>query len=155
MTYFENPKQAVELIKTMLLESEWEKLSRYYDLRGTDDLDPESLKSGDFFIRKERPEATHPGEFWKYKRPFSPQFNYLSQQEITVDTVEVTVQIEIDQGGGMIQRGIENFYLKKSTNGYQVLPKSPTAASFIGASDIVPVTLQPPPPPGNKPDWEE
>jgi len=155
MAYFESPEQAVERIKIMLLEEQWEKLAAFYDMTDVDDIDEKSLSSGEFFIRKQRPEAAHPGEFWKYKLPFSPQFDYQSHHFLNSEFIEVTVEIEIDQGGGMIQRGIENFYLKKSTNGYQILPKTPSIESFKGASDILPVSIQPPPPSDNKPDWKK
>lgn len=144
--YFDSPRQAVDSIKTMLLSSDWNKLSRYYDLRGTDDLDRETLTSGDFFIRKEKPEVAHPAGFWKYKRPFAPQYSYLSHRSLSNDVVEVTVHIEIDEGGGMIQRGMQNFHLQKSSNGYQLLPKSPRSSVFRETSDIAPVSIQPPAP---------
>lgn len=121
--YFKSPQQAVDLIKTMLLSKSWNKLSCYYDLSGTD-INRETLISGDFFIRKKRPEVTHPAGFWKYKQPFSPQFSYLSDHNISDEIVEVTVHVEIDQGDGMIQRGMDSFKLRKSSSGYQLLPKS-------------------------------
>jgi hypothetical protein len=122
MGYFKDPKQAVSLIKTMLVEENWEELSRYYDLSGAD-VDKGSLISGDFFIRKERPEVTHPAEFWRYKQPFSPEFKYQFHSTSTSGIVEVSLYIEIDQGEGMIQRGGDSFQLRKSTNGYQLIPK--------------------------------
>ena len=123
MAYFNNPRQAVDSIRTMLSLKAWDKLSRYYDLSGTD-INRESLISGEFFIRNKRPEAAHPAGFWRYKQPFSPQFSYLSHHDISNETVEVTVHIEIDEGGGMIQRGMDKFQLRKSPDGYQLLPKS-------------------------------
>ena len=66
---------------------------------------------------------SHPAGFWKFKQPFSPQFSYLSHRNISEEIVEVTVQIKIDEGGGMFQRGMESFQLRKSSNGYQLLPK--------------------------------
>ena len=71
MTYFKNPEQAVDAISTMLSSEAWEKLSRYYDLSDTD-IDRASLISGEFFVRKERPELAHPAGFWRIKEPFDP-----------------------------------------------------------------------------------
>lgn len=122
MAYFKNPKQAVDSIRIMLKSKAWEELSRYYDLSGTD-IDRASLVSGDFFIRKKRPEVAHQAGFWKFRQPFSPQFSYLSHQSISDEIVEVTVQVEIDEGGGMVQRGMDSFQLRKSSDGYQLLPK--------------------------------
>ncbi len=122
--YFDNPPQAVIAIKGMLKASAWEELSRYYDLSGTD-IDRARLMSGEFFVREKRPEVSHPGGFWRFKQPFSPQFSYLSHSKVSDEIVEVTVQVEIDQGGGMIQRGMDSFQLRKSAEGYQLLPKQP------------------------------
>ncbi len=131
MGYFKDPKQAVDSIRTLLLSNAWEELSRYYDLSGTD-IDVATLISGEFFIRKKRPEVSHPAGFWRYKEPFAPQFNYRSHRTLTDGIVSVTMGIEIDQGGGMIQRGLNTFPLRKSANGYQLLPKSllPTTDPF-------------------------
>ncbi len=136
MAYFEDPQQAVDSIRTMLSANAWAELSRYYDLTGTD-IKRKSLISGDFFVREKRPEVSHPAGFWRYKQPFSPQFSYLAQHPLADDIVEVTVHIEIDEGGGMVQRGMDSFQLRKSTNGYQLLPKKiqvPPSASEIPVS---------------------
>ncbi len=146
MKYFRNPKQAVDAISTMLSSEAWEKLSRYYDLSDTD-IDPASLISGEFFVRKERPEVAHPAEFWRIKEPFSPQYAYQSHYHRSDEIVDVTVHIEIDEGMGMIRRGLQSFQLRKSPDGYQLLPSS----------------VAPPPPdeppeyvqPSVKPIWEK
>lgn len=123
MAYFKDPEQAVDSIRALLLSNAWEELSNYYDLSGTD-IGKASLVSGEFFIRKKRPTLSHPEEFWKYKEPFAPQFNYRSYRTLTDGLISVTMDIEIDQGGGMIQRGLHTFPLRKSAMGYQLLPKS-------------------------------
>ena len=79
----------------------------------------DSLKNGSYFIRDKRPEVFHPGVLWKYKKPFPPNFSYFSHIETSQDTVKVEVNIEIDQGNGMLQQGISSFYLIKSDKGYQ------------------------------------
>ncbi len=81
MAYFDNPMQAVDSIRTMLSSNVWDELSRYYDLSDTD-IDRTNLISGDFFIRKKRPDVAHPAGFWKFKQPFSPQFTYLSHRNL-------------------------------------------------------------------------
>lgn len=136
MEFFKDPKQAVDLIITMLVSEDWKKLSRYYDLSGTN-VDKESLISGDFFIRKKRPEVAHPAGFWRYREPFAPAFSYLSHHTLSDGIVKVTVHVEIDQGGGMIQRGQDSFQLRKSANGYQLLPKA-----FYPVTSEKPVTMQ-------------
>ena len=125
MAYFKNPKQAVVAIKTMLFSSDYNKLARYYNLSGLDDTERGQIKSGDFFIRTEKPEMAHPAGFWRYKHPFAPQYNYLSERLITDGVVEVTVDIAIDQGSGMSQRGMQHFYMQHTARGYQILAKPP------------------------------
>ncbi len=150
MTYFKNPEQAVDAISTMLSSKAWEKLSRYYDLSDTD-IDRASLISGEFFVRQERPEVAHPAEFWRIKQPFSPQFTYRSHHHLSDEIVEVTVHIEIDEGFGMIRRGLNNFQLRKFPNGYQLLPKSPGSPPLGVPPAKLPVWIQPPTP-SVKPD---
>ena len=120
--YFSSPRESVEITSQLLLDENWEKLSAYYYLENTNSQMIDSIKNGSYFIRNKRPEVAHPGEFWKYKKPFHPSFNYLSHSENTGDTTKVNVNLEIDQGGGMIQEGMSSFYLLKSKHGYQLLP---------------------------------
>ena len=121
--YFSSPEQAVEAIRTMLKEEDWAALTRYYDLSGSG-VDPATLRSGEFFIRTEPPEAYHPGGFWRYKHPFPPSFDYSfasPADDSGVVTVEMT--IKIDQGAGSpMQEGRQQFRLRESASGYQVLP---------------------------------
>lgn len=122
MAYFNDPPQAVEAITKMLIAKDYVTLSHYYDLSETD-VDRDRLCSGDFFIQTQRPEVAHPGGFWRHKQPFSPGFKYAFHTQLPGDMVEVTVQIEIDEGGGMTQTGLDRFYLRKSKDGYQLVPK--------------------------------
>ena len=150
MRYFRDPKQAVDAIKTMLSSRAWEKLSGYYDLSDTD-IDRASLISGEFFVREERPELAHPAGFWRIKEPFSPQYAYQSHYHRSDEIVDVTVHIEIDEGMGMIRRGFNNFQLRKSPNGYQLLPKSPGSPPLGDPPDEPPEYVQP----SVKPIWEK
>ena len=120
--YFSTPQESVELASKLLIEKGWEKLSNYYFLENSDKETILSLKNGTYFIRDKRPEVYHPALDWKYKKPFSPNFKYLSHIEIGKDSIKVNVILEIDQGNDMIQQGISSFYLIKSENGYQFLP---------------------------------
>ena len=121
--YFESPRQAVEAVTVMLEAKDWPALARYYDLGGSD-IDRAQLVSGEFFYRTERPEAAHPGGFWRYKHPFSPSFHYVSSAPAGgPGIVRVMLEVEIDQGeGSPVQRGRAEFRMRKSENGYQVLP---------------------------------
>ncbi len=146
MTYFKNPEQAVDAISTMLSSEAWEKLSRYYDLSDTD-IDRASLISGEFFVRKERPELAHPAGFWRIKEPFSPQYAYQSHYHRSDEIVDVTVHIEIDEGMGMIRKGRQTFQLRKSPDGYQLLPRSVAPPPPVELPEFVQ--------PSVKPIWEK
>jgi hypothetical protein len=82
------------------------------------------LESGDFFIRKERPEFAHPAGFWRYKHPFAPGFTLNKVQATDKDAVYVIeVSISIDQGSGSPnQIGLDHFYMVKSDKGWKILP---------------------------------
>ena len=121
--WFESPRQAVEAITVMLEASDWPALARYYDLEGSD-IERAQLVSGEFFYRTERPEAAHPGGFWRYKHPFHPAFHYAwSDPAGEPGIVKVTLEVEIDQGeGSPVQRGMAEFRMRESEHGYQILP---------------------------------
>ena len=119
--YFSTPQESVELTSKMLIEEEWVKLSNYYFLENSDKETIASLKNGSYFISDERPEISHPAVPWKYKKPFPPNFKYLSHIEVEKDSIKVNVSLEIDQANDMVQQGISSFYLIRSENGYQFL----------------------------------
>ena len=120
--YFASPSAAVEQMGVMLEEKNWPELARYYDLSDS----PENradLISGEFFYTEDRPEAAHPAGFWKYKHPFAPPFKFESTRPLEAPgVIEVTVAVEIDQGGGPLQRSMQSFLMRKSDKGYQVMP---------------------------------
>jgi hypothetical protein len=121
--YFDDPRTAVTEISRLLRARDWSTLARYYDLEGTD-LRRSDLESGAFFYTEQRPELAHPGGFWRYRHPFAPGFEYVSSRELgSGGRIEVTVGIEIDQGGGPPQRGMRVFRMRRSARGYRVLPE--------------------------------
>ena len=120
--YFSSPASAVKQITVMLENKDWAELSMYYDLDGSL-IDRAILISGEFFYTDEKPKVGHPAGFWHYKHPFPPAFKYASSRNLEESgVIEVTVVVEIDQGGGMIQRGIQTFLMRKTDKGYQVMP---------------------------------
>jgi len=121
--YFSSPEESVEIISRLLLDEDWTRLSAYYHIPDENPEFIDSLRSGDYFIRKERPGTAHPGGFWKYKHPFPPGFRYASHESLDGDRIMVTVTTEIDQGDGMVQRGQDTFLLIKIGQGYKVLPE--------------------------------
>lgn len=121
--FFESPQRAVEAISKMLKEEDWASLARHYDLGGSD-IDRKTLLSGEFFVRTERPEAAHPGGFWRYKHPFAPGFEYsFTTPADETGIVTVRVSIRIDQGAGQpVQVGWQEFRMRRSEKGFQILP---------------------------------
>ena len=111
--FFTSPESSVEIITQLLKSEDWKTLSSYYHIENGNQAMIDSLLSGEYFFRKERPEAAHPGDFWKYKHPFSPGFTYSSHEKIAEDLIKVNLIIEIDQGDGIIQTGRDSYLLKK------------------------------------------
>ena len=121
--YFSSPKDAVPIISNLLRNQDFKTLAAYYDLSSSK-IKRADLESGDFFIRKERPELAHPAEFWRYKHPFAPGYKFNSVQSTEKDGINlVRVMIEIDQGIDSPQQvGFSDFYMIKSAKGWQILP---------------------------------
>jgi len=119
--YFKSPQEAVEGISKLLRNRDWVSLSRYYYLKDSD-IDITELESGNFFIKKEQAEVSHPllGDI---RQPFDPAFKYDSHRGGPGDTVFVKVSVKIDQGDGMIQEGFDFFKMKNTPKGLQVLPE--------------------------------
>ncbi len=118
--YLESPESAIPIIRELLLASDWETLSRYYNLKGSD-IKLEELLSGNFFINEEKPEVAHPGGFWKYKHPFPPAFSYRSSTQINDTIYQIMMEIEIDQGDEDTQYGWMGFFMIQSESGYRIL----------------------------------
>ena len=120
--YFPSPAAAIEPITELLRREDWATLARYYDLGGTS-IKRDDLTSGRFFLNQERPPNAHPGLPWKYRHPFTPGFKFseaVDRAEVFVVTVVMT--IDIDQGDGRVQRGTQEFAMRRSNRGYQILP---------------------------------
>ncbi len=120
--YFADPASAVGEIAVMLRERNWARLAEYYDLSESP-ISRATLVSGDFFYTDERPASAHPGGFWHYKHPFAPGFTYRGCRELeTPGVIEVVVGVDIDQGGGLVQRGMQAFLMRRTARGYQIMP---------------------------------
>jgi hypothetical protein len=123
--FFESPQQAVSRSEELLRKQDWSTLASYYDLSGSG-VDRSELTSGRFFMRSDRPSGAHPGVDWRYKQPFAPGFKFDHVEPTDrPDVQQVIVSISIDQGGGMVQKGLKSFLLRKSARGYQLLPNPP------------------------------
>lgn len=119
---FTSPEEAVTIVTDLLRREDWPTLARYYDLTGSS-LSYDDLASGRLFVRTSRPESAHPGLPWRFRHPFTPGFTFRSARAGgRPDVVVVVVGIDIDQGGGRVQRGQSEFELGRGANGYRLLP---------------------------------
>ena len=121
--YFSSPAEAIPIISELFKNEDFKTLARYYDLSHSE-VNLSELESGDFFIRKDRPEAAHPGGFWRYKHPFAPGYKFRSVQPTAKEAIYIVgVFITIDQGpDSPEQTGISFFYMIKSDDGWKILP---------------------------------
>lgn len=121
--YFTSPEESVLVITDLLKREDFKTLALFYNLSSSE-IKKTDLESGDFFIRKERPELTHPAELWRYRHPFSPGFKFDSVQSTEKEGVYlVRVVIVIDQGTDFPpQEGFTDFFMIKSAKGWQILP---------------------------------
>jgi len=120
--YFETPAQAVETISRLLVASDWKKLSAYYDLSDSG-VKREELESGRFFKYKEAPLGPHFMRQVAIKHPFSPGYEYERHSHEGGGKIRVYLVMEIDQGGGMIQKSLAAFMMIETDGGYQILPE--------------------------------
>ena len=121
--YFSSPAEAIQIISKLLEKNNFRTLAKYYDISNSE-IKLSELESGDFFIRKDRPEITHPAELWRYKHPFAPGFKFKSVLATTKDAIYIVeVSISIDQGSDSPKQiGLSYFYMIKSDKGWKILP---------------------------------
>lgn len=118
-TFFAAPQEAVPALAGMLVAEDWPRLARCY-LLDASGIDRSELESGRYF-RRVAVTAGHPAGLDRWRHPFPPGYRYLSHA-VDGDEALVRVGIEIDQGGGMVQRGWREFRMRKTAPGWQVLP---------------------------------
>lgn len=118
--FFENPQQAIPIISSLMQDQDWKTLASYYDMNDSK-YSIQELESGRNFYREEPPNTIDPFGFWKYKHPFPPGFQFNSQRSLGDNLIEVLVSYKIDQGDGMINEVHQNFTMKKSNQGYQLI----------------------------------
>jgi hypothetical protein len=125
--YFTSPAAAIPIITDLLKQQNFKILAQYYDLSNSE-IKLAEMESGDFFIRRERPEIAHPAGFWRYKHPFAPGFTFNSIHATDKKAVfMVEVSCSIDQGSDSPQQiGLSYFYMVKSDKGWKILPDQAT-----------------------------
>ncbi|MDP1592306.1 MAG: hypothetical protein Q8M07_31380 [Prosthecobacter sp.] len=120
--YFSAPEVVVDEATTLLKARDWKMLARHYDLSDSKITQAE-LESGDYFQPKLKSEGQ---PSFTGKRPFPVGFKFIDVEKTDdAAVVRVNAGIEIDQGGGPKQRVRTSFLLKKSAQGWQLLPDKP------------------------------
>jgi hypothetical protein len=144
--HFASPEEAVPIIAELLQKRDFKALASYYDLSGSG-ISLDSLESGDFFIRKERPETAHPAGFWRYKHPFPPGATFSGMSPGPKEDVAlIQVEIVIDQGeGSPSQVGIDSFHMIKSVKGWQILPDTVAEGETPEPPSLAPSPMPDPP----------
>lgn len=107
--YFASPQEAVEIGSWLLTHEDFPQLASYYDLRGSD-ITREQLESGSLFTGSTT-------------QPFPPllRFDHV-EDTATKDVKKVVVVLH----GGPEDQAVprqDEFYLRKSKLGYQLLPE--------------------------------
>jgi len=118
---FVSPESAIPEINRLLAAKDWVGLTGHYDLTGTT-VAPAELESGAFFVALPDGGFRHPGWPRGPLRPFPPGFRYASHEE-DGDEAVVTVSIEIDEGGGMVQQGCARFRMRRVAGAWKLRPE--------------------------------
>ncbi|MGQ0627034.1 MAG: hypothetical protein ACT4PL_02910 [Phycisphaerales bacterium] len=129
---FSSPDAAVPVINDLIRRSDWATLASYYDLSLTRQIREEELLSGRFFITPGASATSGPTAISRYRHPFPPGSRFLSSKPEgdpgalpciwTVSTV-----LEIDQGGGAVQRVISECKMIQRKEGFRLLAPAPAA----------------------------
>jgi hypothetical protein len=118
------PEQAVAALRALIEAQDWTKLAQHYDLSGSA-FDLVELQSGAFFYRYLPPLEGDAAGLWRYRHPFHPEAKLL--EVAATDNPEIlkaTMMLEIEQGGGISQRMLSAFHMRKVPGGLLVLPES-------------------------------
>ncbi len=120
--YFASPEEAVAQASKLMMEEDWTTLSAYYE-REVDSAAGRSLNDGSYFVRPlkvEGPEDSAARSF----HPFYPgsEFSHVVPTGER-DEVDVVVEFATEAEGGLKLRGYDSFRMKKSDQGWRILPE--------------------------------
>lgn len=128
--YFASPADMPARVTEYLRGSDFASLTRCYDLSLTPRVDVASLRSGAFFVNSAAPANQGPTAVSRYRQPFPPGSRFV---EVRADgdpgtlpcIWTMTTMLEIDEGGGMVQRVTRECKIIQTSRGYQFLPPAP------------------------------
>lgn len=113
-----DPEQAVEVLARLISAEDWPALAGLHDLEGSG-RKAADFESGAYFAAADSPPPPGHG---RVRRPFPPGYRYASH-EIRGDEADVTVSCAIDQGDGMVLRGLKTFRLRRRGSAWKVVPE--------------------------------
>jgi hypothetical protein len=144
--YFSSPEAAVPIVTELLRAHDWKRLAKYYDV-AAGSSEEVALRSGSGFFRPREKGSASAAMGGEYVQPFSPGARYVSTSATDeAGVVEVTVALDIDQGGGMVQRGVRTFRMRRTSAGYQLMLAAVPAAGAsvpVGAEEELMIAYRP------------
>lgn len=162
--YFAAPADAPGRVTDLVRAKDWATLTRYYDLSLTPRVDVGAMRSGAFFVDESLPANQGPTAMSRYKQPFPPGSRFVEvvavgDSAITPCIYDLTTVLEIDQGGGMVQRVLRTTKVIRRTEGWQFLPPAPigeprTSLPADGAGVAASGRAFPPSAPATDAEWD-
>lgn len=107
MTAFASVPEAVDGLSRLLQARDWAGLAACY----------EGAPPAVFY---DAAAEGHPAGLDRWRHPFPPGFAYQGHEE-RGDVAVVRVGVAIDEGGGMIRRGVREFRMRRTPAGWRVL----------------------------------
>ena len=128
--YFASIEAAVQSAGQLLAAHDWATLSRYYDLALTPEVQRPQLLDGSFFVDAAK-SPNGPGAITRWLQPFPPGASYVGAKALGDSSHppciwEVSTVLSIDQGGGPVQRVVQEFHVMQTKDGFQFLPRAST-----------------------------
>ena len=128
--YFGSIAAAVQFAGQLLAARGWAILSRYYDLALTPEVQRAKLLDGSFFVDAAK-SPNGPGAITRWLQPFPPGANFAGAKALGDPSHlpciwEVSTVLSIDQGGGPVQRVVEECHLMQTKEGFEFLPRGST-----------------------------
>ena len=128
--YFSSIEAAVQSAGQLLAAQDWPTLSRYYDLALTPEVQHTQLLDGSFFVDAAK-SPNGPGAITRWLQPFPPGTKFVGAHALGDSSHppciwEVSTALSIDQGGGQVQRIVQECHLMQTKDGFQFLPRAST-----------------------------
>ena len=119
--YFVSPQDAVETTSWLLKQKDWEQLASYYDV-SEGSLTRQQLASGEPFTRQGEADAEGQPTVM-YVQPFPPEYRFVKVEDTANSKIKrvIVAGVAVE---GQTERPTDEFLLRRSSVGYQLLPES-------------------------------